>query len=128
MAEENEPKKTKSQAKKVVSRTVCILLVVIALVGGGLAGYAYGRNTAKADTEKALNQKISSLESDLGKAKAAVGNEVQEGQQDLAEGQQTVESLQSENAALKQTISDQNKKIADLENQLDQIKNSNASQ
>jgi peptidoglycan hydrolase CwlO-like protein len=124
MAEVNEPKKTKSSSKKVVSRTVCILLVILALICGGLAGYAYGQNNAKDDAQKALQQKVNSLESDLSKAKAAVGSEVQEGQQDIAEGQQTVASLQSENAALKQTISDQQKKITDLEKQLEEAKNS----
>ncbi len=124
MSEVNEPKKTKSSSKKVVSRTVCILLVILALICGGLAGYAYGQNNAKSDAEKALQQKVNSLESDLSKAKTAVGSEVQEGQQDVAESQQTAEALKTENAALKQTISDQQKKIADLEKQLEEAKNS----
>ncbi len=116
MSDTNEPTKTKKSAKK-VSMAVCVLLIIIALAAGGWAGYAYGKNTTKDDATKALNQKVSSLESDLTKAKAAVGSEVQE-------GQQSAESLQAENTALKQTVSDQQKKITDLEKQLEAAKNS----
>ncbi len=105
-----------SKNKKVVSQTVTILLIIITLILGGLAGYAYGKESATTDAEKELQQQVSSLEAELSLAKAAAGDEIEE---DITEGQQTVEALQSENAALKQTIADQNQKIADLEQQLE---------
>ncbi len=124
MAELDGATNKKPSTKKVVTRAACIILVIVALVGG----YVYGSNKATSDAEKELQQKVTSLQNDLNKATAAVGNEVQEGQQDIAEGQQTVEALKSENAALKQTISQQNQKIADLEKQLEEAKKANATQ
>jgi uncharacterized protein HemX len=128
MADSYEPTNTKPRGKKVVSRSVCILLTVLALVLGGLAGYAYGKSVATTDSEEALQQRVSSLEDDLDQAKAAANNKVQDSEEDSAQDQETIDALKSENATLKQTITDQNEKIADLQRQLDEANNSNSPQ
>lgn len=115
VTEATEQKDSVAKDKKVVSRTVCVLLAVLALIIGGLGGYAYGNNTATTEAQKQQQQEAAALENDVNKAKAAVGNEAQE-------GKQTVESLQAENAALKTTIEQQNAKIADLQKQLEEAK------
>lgn len=117
MDEQKELKKNDTSKKKTVSQVVCILIALLAVILGGLAGYAYGTNTAKADTEAEYQQKASSLEDDLDSAKSSVTAQSEA-------DQQSIESLQSENTALKQTIEGLNKQIADLEKQLEEANNS----
>ncbi len=103
---------TGAKKKKTVSRSVCILLVIIAVLLGGFGGYTYGTNVATSEAEKELKQQVNELEQDLSEAKAVAGNEVQEGQQNAA-------SLQAENAELKKEVDQQAAEIADLEKQLE---------
>ncbi len=113
MDESNEPKKAKTSKKKTVSRTVCILIALLAVVLGGLAGYAYGTDKAKSDAEAEYQEQISALEGNISGAQSAVSAKSDA-------DQQSIESLQSENATLKQTNEALKKQIADLEEQLEQ--------
>lgn len=89
--------------KKDVSRTVLIISILLALAGGMIGGYTLGTNAA---------------ESDLEQQKDAASSKVEQGQAAVSEGQQTIESLQSDNAQLESTIDEQAQKITDLEAQL----------
>lgn len=97
------------------SNNKLVVIGIIALLIGGIAGYFIGVNV----TEDKQQQEILTLQLELEQAKSGASDELEEGQEAIAEGQQTLESLQAENASLKETIEQQNQKIADLEQQLE---------
>ncbi len=109
---------TTKKNKKGKSLWVKILLILVILVIGGIIGYSIGKSHAEDEAQANLQQQVSSLQQQLDLAKKGVNNEVQEGQQSL-------ESLQTENATLKSTIEKQNQKIADLEKQLEEAQSTN---
>lgn len=102
--------------------TKWIVFIVLALLLGGVLGYAYGSNSTESELKTKYAAQIKQLEEDVDKAKESASGTVEEGQAAVAEGQQTLESLQTENAQLKSTIDAQTKKIADLEKQLAEAK------
>ncbi len=99
-----------------LSKNKLIIIAVAVLLVGGIAGYFIGVNT----TEDKQQEELSSLQQELEQARTGASDEIQEGQEAITEGQQTLESLQAENASLKATIEQQNQKIADLEQQLEE--------
>ncbi len=120
MTEDDQASK---KAKK--DNTKWILFIVLALLVGGILGYAMGGNAKETQVKKQYDQQIQKLEEDAAKAKEDVNSGLAEGQEAVAEGQQTLESLQAENATLKNTIDTQTKKIAELEQQLEDAQSSN---
>ena len=114
---------TSSTGKK-KKNTHWFIPALIALLIGGSLGYVIGANMAKTESEEELQRQVASLEEELETAKEDLSDDIEEGQDSVAEGQDTIESLQAENATLKATIDQQNKKIADLEQQLEEAENS----
>lgn len=102
-----------------------VLLIALFTILGVLGGYVYGSNKTESDLKKQYAAQIKDLEDDVSDAKKNASGSITEGQEAVNEGQQTIETLQAENASLKATIEDQNKKITDLEKQLEEANNSN---
>lgn len=95
-----------------------ILIIVLAVIAVGAAGYFLGKNTAEDDAKAMYTEQIQSLKQDLDEAKDTVSSGVEE-------GQDTVESLQAENAELEAKVQEQEAKIADLEKQLEDANSNN---
>lgn len=106
--------------EKGITRPVLILLIIIGLLVAGGIGYTMGANAAQSDLEAKVDERVQDLQQELDEAKTVINNELDESQESIEEGQQTLESLQAENAELKTTIQQQTQKIAELEEQLEE--------
>lgn len=124
---EQKPVTTTSPPEKKkghVSMTTLILSILLALVLAGVGGYYIGAKKTENDLNAKHQQQVSQLQTELSAAKANASGTVQEGKDAITSGQDTIASLQAENATLKATIDQQNKKIADLEKQLEEAQGS----
>lgn len=117
---------TPEQTHKNNKSTKWVIFVILALFIGGAVGYALGAAAKESEIQASFDQQTQQLEDEIDALKLSTGIKLDdgqealtEGQEAITEGQQTLESLQAENAALKATIEEQNKKIADLEMQLE---------
>lgn len=102
-----------------LTRPWIILIIVLSVLVVGGVGYSIGQNQAEQDAQAKYDRQVKSLEDEADKAKTVVsaGSE---------QNQQTVESLEAENAQLKTKVSEQEQKIADLEKQLEEAKASSS--
>ncbi len=119
LRETTTPKPEKKQ-----KNTKWILFIVLALVIGGAAGFVIGQDLKESEMKDQYGTQIEALEDEVEDAKIRAGDTLEDGQEAVTEGQQTLESLQAENATLKTTIEEQNAKIADLEKQLQEAQGS----
>jgi len=101
-----------------------ILLVALILVAGGVAGYYIGVSAAESDAKKKYDQQTQQLEEALNETKDSVSGTIEDGQNAFTELEQTLESVQAENAELKATIDQLKQQIEDLEDQLEDAQNS----
>ena len=102
-----------------LARWALILIIVLSVLVVGGVGYYIGWNRAEDQAKSKYSKQTQELQQELDKAKQSATTKVTAGQEKVAEGQQTVESLSAENTQLKSTIETQNQKIADLEKQLE---------
>jgi predicted nuclease with TOPRIM domain len=103
-----------------------VLLVIGILLAGGAAGYYIGTNNAESDLQKKYDEQVQKLQDELDDARQNVSGTLEESQDALTEGQQTLESVQADNAALQATIDQQKQQIADLEKQLADAQSDNS--
>jgi peptidoglycan hydrolase CwlO-like protein len=94
------------------------------LLFGGVLGYLIGKNVTESEIQKKYDQQVQELTEEVEDAKQGISGDVEQGQAAIAEGQQTLESLQAENTTLKSTIDKQAQKIAELEQQLEEAQGS----
>lgn len=121
---EDIAKTTKSTSNKNKKNTKWILFIIAAFFVGGVLGYFVGGNVKETQIREQYDQEVSKIQAEAANAKDDVSSGLKEGQATVSEGQQTIESLQAENATLRSTIETQNAKIADLEKQLEEAQNS----
>ncbi len=102
------PEKKKSNGKWIV-------IIILTLIVGLLAGYLIGGKMKESDASAKYEAQISSLQSELDEANATIKTGTKE-------GTKTMTQLQEENADLKATNAALTKQVEDLQKQLEEAK------